>query len=178
MLEDVLRKANVVQSAVPRLHRGGQSPFRNRCGSNVPKIVASRSSYYLPTVLDVGERHVANVGSAGDFGEYGTLGAFGPVGSPGTDTSRQPVVLDNLMTLGHLKAKIVASQKMVKNSDIRYSRACCPNSVPEKSSEKSGWIFTEETLSRAHFEKLFTTGPEDPLGNKHCFYCMLCKQNV
>ena len=92
MLEHVLLKENVGQSAVPRLRQGGQSPFPNQCGSAVPESVASTSSHSLPTIPEVGERHIAEVGSAGDFGENGTLGSLELVGSPRPSSSGQPAV--------------------------------------------------------------------------------------
>ena len=33
-------------------------------------------------------------------------------------------------------------------------------------------------LELAPFAKVFATGPEDPLENKYCFYCMLCTRNI
>ena len=66
----------------------------------------------------------------------------------------------------------------MKTGEIRYSRAVRPNQVPDGSSEKGGWVFTEEMLERAAFAKLFATAPDDPLRNKHSLYCKLSKQNV
>ena len=33
-------------------------------------------------------------------------------------------------------------------------------------------------LEIAPFAKVFATGPEHPLKNRHCFYCMICRRNV
>ena len=33
-------------------------------------------------------------------------------------------------------------------------------------------------LEFAPFAKIFATGPDDPLSNRYCFYCMLCKTNI
>ena len=33
-------------------------------------------------------------------------------------------------------------------------------------------------LALAPFAKVFATGPEDLLKNRHCFFCMLCKKNI
>ena len=33
-------------------------------------------------------------------------------------------------------------------------------------------------LDLAPFAEVFATGPEDPLENKYCFYCMLFRQNI
>ena len=94
---------------------------------------------------------MADVGTAGDSGDNRTLGNFEPVGSPGTDTAGQPVVPEDLLTFGQMKARIVVSQKKVKKSEFRYSRAGRPNPVLGISSGKSGWFFTEEMLARVPF---------------------------
>ena len=39
-------------------------------------------------------------------------------------------------------------------------------------------MFTEEMLELAPFAKVLATCPEDPLGNKYCFYYMLCRRNI
>ena len=44
--------------------------------------------------------------------------------------------------------------------------------------DKGGYVFTEEMLELVPFAKVFGTGPEDPLENKYCFYCMLCRRNI
>ena len=44
--------------------------------------------------------------------------------------------------------------------------------------DKGAYVFTEEMLELAPFAKVFPTGPEDPLENKYCFYCMLCRRNI
>ena len=121
---------------------------------------------------------MTDIGSARDFSEGGTLRRFEPVRSQGTDTSGQPAVPEDLLTLGQIKSKIVASEKKVTKSEIRYSRVRRPNVVPEISSEKNGWVFTGDMLARAPFAKLFATGPDDPLRIKHYVYCMLFEQNV
>ena len=33
-------------------------------------------------------------------------------------------------------------------------------------------------MALAPFAKVFATGPEEPLKNRHCFFCMLCKKNI
>ena len=33
-------------------------------------------------------------------------------------------------------------------------------------------------LALSLFAKVFATGPEDPLKNKPCFFCILCKKNI
>ena len=108
-------------------------PFPSRFGSTVPGSVASKTSYCLPTVPEVGERHVADVGSTGDFGDYGTLVSF----KLGTDISGQPAVPEDLMTLGQLKSGLAAKKKKMEKSYNRYSRAGRPNPVPASGSQES-----------------------------------------
>ena len=39
-------------------------------------------------------------------------------------------------------------------------------------------MFTEEMPEIAPFAKVFATGPENPLKNRHCFFCLICRRNV
>ena len=41
-----------------------------------------------------------------------------------------------------------------------------------------GTSLLKKMLKLAPFAKFFAAGPEDPLKNKHCFFCMLCKKNI
>ena len=104
----------------------------------VPDSVASRSSYCLLTIPEVGECHVADVGSVGDFGEYGTLGSFEPKESPGTGTSGQPVLHADLVTLGQLKTGLAAKKRKwngvvfvtrVQDIQIRFQQGSQKNLV-------------------------------------------------
>ena len=52
------------------------------------------------------------------------------------------------------------------------------NSFLPNRDDKGGYMFTEEMLEPAPFANMFATGPEDPLENKYCFYCMLCTRDV
>ena len=53
-----------------------------------------------------------------------------------------------------------------------------PNSRPKCGEESGVYVFTEEMLALAPFAKVFATGPEDPVKNRHCFFCLLCKKNI
>ena len=44
--------------------------------------------------------------------------------------------------------------------------------------DKGGSVFSEEVLELAPFTKFLATGSEDPLENKYCFHCLLCRQNI
>ena len=70
MLEDVLLRANVSQSAVPRLHRAGHSPYPSRGVLTVMESVVSRSSYSLPTTTEAGKHSMVHVGSMDDADDH------------------------------------------------------------------------------------------------------------
>ena len=77
---------------------------------------------------------------------------------------------DSLETLQQIKS----SQKK-KSHSCKWSREGRFNPLLPSGDDKGGYVFTEEMLELAPFAKVFTTGPEDPLENKYCFYCMLCR---
>ena len=60
----------------------------------------------------------------------------------------------------------------------KWSQEGRPNPISLSGSDGGGYVFTEEMLELAPFAKIFATGPEIPLKNRHCFYCMLCRRNV
>ena len=64
------------------------------------------------------------------------------------------------------------------NNPFRWSRKGHPNPLPKCGEESGGYGLTEEMLAVAPFAKVFATGPDDPLKNRHCFFCMLCKKNI
>ena len=80
---------------------------------------------------------------------------------------------DSLKTLGQIR-----SDARKKCELYRWSREGRPNPISPSGSAGAGYVFTEEMLEVASFAKIFATGPENPLKNRHCFYCMLCRRNV
>ena len=52
------------------------------------------------------------------------------------------------------------------------------NALLPSGDDKAGYVLTQEMLELAFFTKVFATGHEDPLENKYCFYCMLCRRNI
>ena len=81
---------------------------------------------------------------------------------------------DSLKTLGQIR-----SDARRKKCDLyRWSREGRPNPISPSGSDGGGYVFTEEMLEVAPFAKIFATGPENPLKNRHCFYCMICRRNV
>ena len=45
-------------------------------------------------------------------------------------------------------------------------------------SDGGGYVYTEKMQEIAPFAKKFATGPENPLKNRHCFFCIICRTNV
>ena len=80
---------------------------------------------------------------------------------------------DSLKTLGQIR-----SDARKKGELQRWSREGRPNPISPSGSDGGGYVFTEEMLEIAPFAKIFATGPENPLKNRHCFYCMICRRNV
>ena len=81
---------------------------------------------------------------------------------------------DSLKTLQEIKH----GEKKKKQSKIwKWSKEGRQNPLLPAGDDKRGYVFTEEMLELAPFAKVFATGPDDPLNNRYCFYCMLCKRN-
>ena len=80
---------------------------------------------------------------------------------------------DSLKTLGQIRSDVRKKGELYK-----WSREGRPNPISPSGSDGGGYVFTEEMLELAPFAKVFATGPENPLKNRHCFYCMLCRRNV
>ncbi len=173
MLEDLLLKARGGSRLHPVSSRypAGQSPFPSVAGSSMGDSVASRSAYSLPTITETGGTDVIVGGgiveepcSSRQADARLALGSES-VDRPGTDS---------LKTLQQIKS----SQKKKKSHLCKWSREGRLNPLLPSGDDKGGYVFTEEMLVLAPFAKVFATGPEDPLENKYCFYCMLCRRNI
>ena len=169
MLEDLLSKANVIGRRGGGGRASSKSAFSSCAGTSVGHSVASRSVCSLPTIT----------GSTGS--EQVTFGSQEPCSIRQADEalSGVPIVhdksgTDSLKTLKEIKTQL---EKKAKNP-FRWSRKGRPNPLPKCGEASSGCVFTEEMFALAPFAKVFATGPEDPLKNRHCFFCMLCKKNV
>ena len=80
-----------------------------------------------------------------------------------------------LMTLQQIKR----SEKKKRQSKMwKWSREGRQNPLLPTGDDKGGYVFTEEMLELAPFAKVFATGPDDPLNNRYCFYCKLCKKKT
>ena len=168
MLADLLLKANLIERGVGGEKASSKSVFFSRTGSIVGDSVASHFVYSLTTITESMES------------EQMTMGSHEPCSSRQVDEalSGVPVVYgksgtDSLKTLKEIKADIVKKA----SNPFRWSRNDRPNPVAKCGEDSGGYVFTEEMLTLAPFAKVFATGPEDPLKNKHYVFCMLCKKN-
>ena len=60
----------------------------------------------------------------------------------------------------------------------KWSREGRQNPLLHAGDDKSGYVFTKKMLELAPFAKVVSTGPDDPLNNRYCFYCILCRRNI
>ena len=169
MLGDRLLKTNVIGRVGGRRKASSRSAFSSCAGTSVGDSVASRSVYSLPTITESTKS------------EQVAMGSLEPCSSRQVDEalSSVPVVHDNsgtdsLKTLKEIKTDLAEKA----NNPFRWSKKGRLNPLPKCGEESGGYVFTEEILALATFSKLFATGLEDPLKNKHCFFCMLGTKNI
>ena len=133
--------------------------------------VASRSVHSLPTIT---ETEGTNVIVSEDVMEKPCSSRQADVRlAMGTECSEKPGT-DSLKTLQQIKS----SQKKKKSPSCKWSKKSRLNPLLPSGDDKGGYVFTEEMLELAPFAKVFATGPEDPLENKYCFYCMLHRRRI
>ena len=165
MLEDVLLKIGGKPGRNVGERGSGRSVSRSGSGSTVVDSVASRSFYSLPTItesLDSDQLQQPCSSRQADA----VLGFSRTEVNDFNDT-------DSLKTLGQIRSDVRKKGELYK-----WSREGRPNPISPSGSDGGGYVFTEEMLELAPFAKVFATGPENPLKNRHCFYCMLCRRNV
>ena len=169
MLEDLVFNANLIGRVGGGGKASNRSAFSSCAGTSVGDSLASRSVYSLPTITESAESDQVTTGSQEPFSSRQADEAL----------SSMPIVHDESGTdsLKTLKERKTESVKKA-NNPFRWSRKSCPNPFPKCGEESGGYVFTEEMLVLAHFAKVFATGPEDPLKNRHCFFCMLCQKNI
>ena len=80
---------------------------------------------------------------------------------------------DSLKTLGQIR-----SDALKKGNLYKWSREGRPKAISPSGSDGGGYVFTAEMLEIAPFAKIFATGPENPLKNRHCFFCKIYRRNV
>ena len=169
MLEDLLLKRNLTGRGSGRGMASSRSVFSSRAGTSVRDSGASQSVYSLPTITE-----------STKSGEV-AMSSQEPCSSRQADEALSSVPFgydesgtDSLETLKDIKTELVKKA----NNPFRWSRKGHPNPLPKCGEESSGFVFTEEMLALAPFAKVFATGPEDPLKNRHCLFCMLCKKDI
>ena len=170
MLDDVLLKIGGKTGRNVGERGSGQSVSHSRSGSTVMESVASRSFYSLPTTTE-------------SFDSDRLMGSLSqqPCSSRRADAvlgfSRTEVNKFNdtgsLKTLGQIRSD--ARKRCELN---KRSREGWPNPISPSGSDGGGYVLTEEMLELVPFAKIFATGRENPLKNRHCFYCMVCRRNV
>ena len=174
MLEDLLLKAKGGSGAQAKTSRNtaGRSPFPSVAGSSMGDSFASRSFYSLPTIT---ETDGTNVVEGGDIVEEPCSSKQADARlALGTESVERPGT-DSLKTLQQIKS---SERKKKKSRSCKWSREGRLNPLLPSGDDKGGYVLTEEMLELAPFAKVFATGPENPLENKYCFYCMLCKRNI
>ena len=173
MLEDLLlkvRRGSGDHFGTAR-YTAGRSPFPTVVGSTMGDSVASRSVYSMPTIT---EDEGANVIASGNVPDEPCSSRQADERlAMGIGSSERPET-DSLKTLQQIKS----SQKKKKLRSCKWSREGRLNPLLPCGDDKGGYVFTEEMLELAPFAKVFATGPDDPLENKYCFYCMLCRRNI
>ena len=176
MLEDLLLKARGGSGVylVTSGFSARRSPFPSVAGLSMCDSVASRSVYSLPTFT---ETEGNNVVVSGDVLEKSCSSrtADAPLAMGIEDSEKSEN--DILRTLQQIKSsqKKKKEKKMKKPYACKLSRESRLNTLLPGDDDKGGYVFTEVMLELAAFTKVFATSPEDPLENKYCFYCMLCR---
>ena len=172
MLEDLLLKARCVSRAHPvtSRHPAGTSPFPSGADSSIGDSGASQSVYSLPTFTEtdgtnviVSENVVEEPCSSRQADARLALGTECS-GKPGTDSPK---------TLQQIKS----SQRKRKSISCKWSREGRLNPLLPSGDDKGDYVFMKEMLELGFSNKVFVTGPEDPLENKYCFHRMLCRRN-
>ena len=174
MLEDLLLKAKGGSGAQAKTSRNtaGRSPFPSVAGSSMGDSIASRSIYSLLTITETGGTDAV---VSGDIVEEPCSSRQADARlALGTESVERPGT-DSLKTLQQIKSN---QRKKKKSHSCKWSREGRLNPLLPSGDDKGGYVLTEEMLELAPFAKVFATGPEDPLENKYCFYCMLCRRNI
>ena len=173
MLGDLLLKAKGGSEALAKTSRNtaGRSPFPSVAGSSMGDSIASRSVYSLPTIT---ETEGTDAVVSGDIVEEPCSSRLADARlALGYESVERPGT-DSLKTLQQIKS----SQRKENLHLCKWSSEGRLNPLLPAGDDKGGYVFTEGMLELAPFAKVFATGPEDPLENKYCFYCMLCRRNI
>ena len=170
MLEDVFLKNGGKSGRSVGEKGSGQPASLGRSGSTVMESVASRSFYSLSSITESfdSDRLVGDPSQQ----PCSSRQADAALGFSRTEVT-EFIDTDSLKTLGQIRCDVRKKCEL-----FRWSREGRLNPISPIGSDGGGYVFTEELLEVAPFAKIFATGPENPLKNRHCFYCMLCRKNV
>ena len=170
MLEDVLLKIGGKTGRSNGERGSGHSASLGRSGSTVVESMASRSFHFLPT-------NTESFDSDRLVGDLKQQPCSSRQADAAIDFSRTEVTeindTDSLKTLGQILSDVRKKGELYK-----WSREGRPNPISPSGSDGGGYVFTEEMQEIAPSAKIFATGPENSLKNRHCFYCMICRRNV
>ena len=137
--------------------------------TSVGDSVASHSVYFLPTIAESTKSEQVAMGSQEPCSRRQDDEALS-----GVPHVYEKSGTNSLKTLKEIKAELVEKA----NNPFRWSGKGRPSLLSKCREESGRYVITEEMLALTDFTKVFATGPEDPLKNKHCFFCMLCKKNI
>ena len=170
MLENVLLKIGGKTGRNAGEKGSGQSASLSRSSSTVMESVASHSFYSLPTITESfdSDRLVGDLSQQLRSSRQADA-ALGFSQAEVTEINDT----DSLKALEQIR-----SDARKKCDLYRWSREGRPNPISPSGSDGGGYVFTKEMLEIAPFAKIFATGPENPLKNRHYFYCMICRRNV
>ena len=170
MLEDVLSKIGGKTGRNFGEKGSEQSASRSRSGYTVMESVASRSFCSLPTNTESfdSDRLVSDLSQQ----PCSIRQADASLRFSRTEVNEFNDT-DGLKTLRQIRCDARKKCELYK-----WSREGRPNPNSHSGSNGGGYVFTEEMLELAPFAKFFATGPENPLKNRHCFYCTICRRNV
>ena len=170
MLEDVLLKIGKKTGRNVGEKGSGRSVSLSRSGSTVMESVASCSFYSLPTITE-------SFGSDRLAGELSQQPCSSRQADAALDFSRTEVTeindTDSLKTLGQIR-----SDARKKGELYRWSREGRPNPISPSGSDGGGYVFTGRCWRLPLLLKSLQLDPKNPLKNRHCFYCMICRRNV
>ena len=174
LLEDFQLRARSVRNLGFR-GQPGRSLFPSVIGSAVGDSVASQSRCSLPTTSGF-------TGTAADEDADQTVEIQQSVFTGNVVESELAEAVST--ALGEVDVPLAALSRelrvksRMKEDLFKLSREGRSNSICVGGGDQGGWVFMEENLQRVPWSKLFASGPENPLENRHSFFCMICKDNV
>ena len=175
MLKDFLVKSGVGNCLGAGTGVGRRSPYPSHFGSNVLQRRASRSSDTHQRNPEVCWRVSAAVWSV----RKGQQSVCWNRSSVVTESHRwQPVKWHSWVLNASASDGEVPRQAKIPNRDVQVvsTKPLIAHSSKQKSKEE--WRFHRRDVGNSSFCFSFATGPNENPKNKHCIFCMRCKQNL